>query len=197
MYTSKRMDTLLNEQQEILWNFLAKSTTSITYLSEDIHVDVQYSKSPLFVTDIFANHLFNESNSLFEKIIPYDGPPRISGALYKKDTILAHALLMPTVVQYCESAEVPFRRLGVKLGTLGVYVSPCHRGNGYAKACVQALAMIINTVQQEHLPKCCLIGEKHVLSLYQSYFRIPVIARYACDRSPEHIVTYSRFSLQS
>ena len=147
-----------------------------------------FSFDPLWNEEILARQLFNE-NGIFKKTVPMPNVPRIASTVRKDGELVAHALLMPTTVSPNGCSPVP-RHLGSKIGLIGAYVHPSHRGNGYARACVGQIAHAVNAASGRR--QMCMTATKRIVHWCAPLFIMPTIARWNSERQENEIGYFPR-----
>ncbi|TAM87662.1 GNAT family N-acetyltransferase [bacterium] len=174
----------MNRAQWAFWSRVFTSRSSAPAPGVITHV----SQKPCFAEEIADARLFN-AEGLFRRSVFYADAPRVAAIVRTGGEAVAHALLMPTCIGDCWSSPAP-KQYGNRIGLLGVYVAEEHRGHGYARACIHAIAARIEPAIRTN--PMCLVAEARVVRWCRPLFHVPVLARWNDDREP-HERGYVRF----
>lgn len=177
----------MNRDQNALWTAILAS-----YALSIGQVETSIGDAPLFADEIEDRHLYVDG-AVFQRVVFRSGFPRIASVRREGGVAVALAILTPTTVDHCGCPLVP-GKVGSKAGLVGVYVAPEHRGKGYARECVRAVAKtlqptLVQLRQQHGIGKFCMTAEQRIVRWCQDLFAIEVVARMDNQREPHQQIS--------
>ena len=179
-------------RQAVAWSRLASPRAAappprtIADLAGALRVVSRYSEEPV-LEDVLVRHglFLPEGEGIMADMIAEHDMPRLVSVVFRADTPIAHAIIVPTCAKHGRygTSPVPASLFGSKLGMIAVYVERSQRQRGYAALCLDALSRLIDNAGLRE--RVCLIAERHVLGVARRTFHVPVVARHKPDRDHE------------